>query len=377
MKKLNLLVLVSLTAFLVFLLAGCGQQKPEPVIVEPFEIKTISVNAINSREAWEIYGDNSIASDNHNNIHIIFYESRERGLEYATNRTGSWEISVIDSSLGVGSSNSIAIDSNNSIHISYYDEKNCTLKYATNKSGFWDISILESLDLMGQPTSIKVDKDNNIHIAYYDNQNQCLKYITNKHVKTLASWPEPIPLWEISIVDSQIVGGSISLALDNEGNPCITYLDGINKVLRFATYNLGSWNTSPIESVGMFYWDSSLVIDKNNKAHISYYNSKNDTFNYATNRTGSWEIITLDSKGCPGFYNSIAIDKNNKVHIVYLDKLDSDLKYITDNSGSWESFVIDCFANGDCSIAVDKNNKAHISYFSFDNNFIIKYAQKI
>ncbi len=55
-------------------------------------------------------------------------------LKYATNASGAWVTSTIDSAGDVGTS--IAIDSSNNVHISYYDyydDTNADLKYATNQ----------------------------------------------------------------------------------------------------------------------------------------------------------------------------------------------------------------------------------------------------
>src|SRR5512135_3762845 len=89
-----------------------------------------------------------------------------------------WAISTIDTG-GVGLYTSIAVDSNNKVHISYYDATNHALKYATNASGDWASSIIDSAGDVGEFSSIAVDSNNHVHISYYDATNQELKYATN------------------------------------------------------------------------------------------------------------------------------------------------------------------------------------------------------
>jgi len=85
----------------------------------------------------------------------------------AANVSASWEIATIDSvntTGDVGRFTSIKADSNNKLHISYHDLKNDYLKYATNASGAWSTSII---DTTASYNSIAVDKNNKVHISYY------------------------------------------------------------------------------------------------------------------------------------------------------------------------------------------------------------------
>ena len=67
--------------------------------------------------------------------------------------------------------------SNDKIHISYYDNINEDLKYATDKSGSWTTSTLDSEGHIGPHNSLLVDSSGNIHVSYYDETNGDLNYL--------------------------------------------------------------------------------------------------------------------------------------------------------------------------------------------------------
>ena len=90
----------------------------------------------------------SIATDSNNKVHISYRDNYTPALKYATNASGSWETSTIDSADWGGGFTSIAIDSNNKVHISYCDSTpNYDLKYATNASGAWETFTIDAGDV--------------------------------------------------------------------------------------------------------------------------------------------------------------------------------------------------------------------------------------
>ena len=78
----------------------------------------------------------SIAIDSYGFKHISYRQSGFFGedLMYATDKSGSWVLTVVDSGGSVGEYTSISVDSNDAVHISYYDATNTNLKYATCSS---------------------------------------------------------------------------------------------------------------------------------------------------------------------------------------------------------------------------------------------------
>jgi hypothetical protein len=129
--------------------------------------------------AWEISpidsssgSYSSIAIDSNNKVHVAYearhYDGINGDLKYATNATGQWVTTTVDSSGGVGISASVAIDSNGRVHISYYDRLSLDLKHATNATGSWVTTTVDSLGDVGATTSIAVDSRDKVHIIYLD-----------------------------------------------------------------------------------------------------------------------------------------------------------------------------------------------------------------
>ena len=118
---------------------------------------------------------NSIALDNSGKAHISYYTNGN--LKYATNATGYWVTTTVDSNEDVGSDD-IALDTLGKVHISYYDDTNGNLQYATNASGAWVTTMVDSsMSEVEYNTSIALDTSDKVYIAYYGDYD--LKYATN------------------------------------------------------------------------------------------------------------------------------------------------------------------------------------------------------
>ena len=362
------------------------------------------------------YTSAAIALDSSGKVHIGYYDYSNGNLKYATNASGEWITTTVDSSGNVGEYNSIALDSSGKTHISYYDVTNDAIKYATNASGTWVTTTVASEGNDGKP-SIAVDTSGKAHISYYDYVNGDFKYATNASgawVMTTVDSAEYMEgysslaldssskahisyiyidctaystcstelkyatnasgTWVTTTVDSKVaVGGYSSLALDTSGNAHISYLNSSIQVLNYATNANGTWMTTTVDSSGGVY--TSIALDSTGKAHISYYDGyPNYNLKYATNASGSWITTTVDS-GVVSEDTSIVLDTSGKAHISYSDSTNRDLKYATNTSGTWVTTTVD--SEGEvgryCSIALDTTDKVHISYCD-TTNYDLKYA---
>ena len=86
----------------------------------------------------------ALVLDSANRVHIAY--NTAMGLKIATNKTGSWTISSVDSNSGTGGSCvSMVIGHDNIMHISYYDSNNNQLKYAEGTENSWSITNIDYL----------------------------------------------------------------------------------------------------------------------------------------------------------------------------------------------------------------------------------------
>ena len=333
----------------------------------------------------------SIAIDSNGFKHISYYDATIYGtpsaiydLKYATDTSGSWVVTTVDTAGNVGQYTSIAIDSNDVVHISYFDDTNNDLKYATCSSGCttasnWDLVSVDTTSTnAGEYTSIAIDSNDGVHISYSDNLN--LRYATCSSGCTSASnWTN------VSV--SRSAGTFTSIAIDANDALHIAYIGypAISTV-NYTTCSSGCTNASNWNDVYIPYTQSSyglrdisLAIDSNGALHISYFDNTNKDLKYATCSSGcttasNWGVVTLDSVGDTGYYTSIAIDSNDAIHISYHDNTNEDLKYATCSSGctsgsNWNKVTLDETGNTgrDTSIAIDANDAVHISYRDYTN----------
>ena len=167
------------------------------------------------------------------------------------------------------------------------------------------IQTIDSIGYVGEDTSIAIDSNDKIHISYYDGSNTNLKYATNSS----GTWVK------FTIDNTGDVGEDTSIAVDSNDGIHISYFDDTNGDLKYATDASGSWISSTIDSVGSVGWYASIAVDSSDGIHISYCDSTNYDLKYATNSSGSWVNSAIDSTGSVGWYSSIAVDSNDGIHI--------------------------------------------------------------
>jgi hypothetical protein len=293
---------------------------------------------------------------------------------------------TLDSNGQVGAETSIAIGTNGNPVISYRDETNLNLKVAACNNPTCTTSTNTTIDsngVGGWYSSIAIGTNGNPIISYTDNTNSDLKVAACDNPTCTTSTN--------STIDSNGgVGLFTSIAIGIDGNPIISYLDNTNRDLKVAACNnptcIGeteadrSTNTT-IDSVGLVGWFTSITIGTNGNPIISYWDGinldlkvaacKNPTCIGATEADRSTNT-TIDSNGSVGANTSIGIGTNGNPIISYTDATNQDLKVAAcDNPTCTTSTNTTIDSNGVVgwysSIAIGTNGNPVISYYDATN----------
>jgi PKD repeat protein len=321
----------------------------------------------------------SLALDGNDYPHISYHElflnnSTGGSLKYARWNGSEWNIEQVTTVTIYGRETALALDANEYPHIVFgelVNIGNADLKYARWTGDNWSI---ETIDTVGSTSKISMALDSNDtpHISYFDNYNRHLKYATLTEGN-----------WSIEIVEylNNIRRPGTSIAIDSNDRPCIGYHSDHD--LKYARWTGSSWVREMVDSFGDVGGWTSMALDSKDRAHFSYLNSTvsdgkgTSDLKYARWTGSKWETETIDYAGTVGYFTSIAIDDHDIPHISYHDHTNSDLKYATLTGGKWTNETVDSagYVGYWTSIAIDSNNLPHISYGAEDPIFDLKYAK--
>jgi len=259
---------------------------------------------------------------------ISYYDVLSGDLKYAYQDASGWHSQTVDTAGDVGQYTSLALESTfpYTPHISYYDATTERPKYALLSAAGWLSQTVGTGFPGGTYTSLALDGEGYPHISYYEHYNGDLIY-----TRQIAggAWIDAVVAYYGESWNR--VGMDSALALDDLGNPYISYYDGFLGALRVATgYAPVGWSTMWTVDSGSF-WHTSLVMH-GAYAHVSYYDAINGTLKHAYQDADGWQTQTVDSDGDVGQFSSLALDADDYPHISYYDAGRSDLRvaYITD-----------------------------------------------
>lgn len=306
----------------------------------------------------------------YNDPRIVYYYANGKDLKYATcdtdcDQSGNWTTITVDSSGDVGQFTSLAM-SENKPRVAYYDEGNKDLKYAfcdsscTNPSNWTTVTIDSSNDV-GQYTSLALDNDKP-RITYFDESSKNLKFATcDSNCGSAGNWTT------ITIDSSGDVGKFSSLAI-TDSKPRVVYNREDTKVLKYAYCDsscdqAGNWSSIVVDSSGDVGQHTSLALDDNGNPRVTYIDTSDKDLKFSTcdatcSNPSNWTSITVDSADDVGQYTSLTLD-DGKPRLAYYEEGAKDLKYALcdascDQAGNWTTIMID--SSGDVGTYTSVNS---------------------
>jgi hypothetical protein len=290
----------------------------------------------------------SITLDSDNHPHISYYDYTNGDLKYAFLDGNNWDIQSVDIYGRVGLYTSIVLDDMGNPHISYCDYTKKNLKYAFFDGSSWDKTTVDNsgdicvFEYFGDTTSIALDSNNYPHISYCDFENYNLKY---------AFWDGN--KWSTETVDEEgEIGQYSSLVLDTNDIPHIGYGyltkgSSLKFDLKYAEKTSGNWNIQTVDSEGDIRKWISLKLDNDENPHLSYYDYYEGSLKYCFFDENEWFFENVETDGSTGCFNSLFLDNSNKPSISYYDWGSKALKYAKKNDNSWEIQTIEIDSNID------------------------------
>ena len=111
----------------------------------------------------------SIAIDSNDAVHISYHDATNGDLKYATDKSGSWVTTSVDTSGHRGPSTPPSpLIPMMTCTFPTMTLTNGDLKYATDKSGSWVTTSIDTSGNVGADTSIAIDSNDAVHISYRD-----------------------------------------------------------------------------------------------------------------------------------------------------------------------------------------------------------------
>lgn len=242
----------------------------------------------------------------------------------------------------------------------------------------WTPSVVDPLE-GGSSVSITIDKNNRPHISYLGFESA---EVDARYGLKYARWDGA--KWVITFLDQtgKTEDVETSIALDSQGNPHISYYEGGGHHLKYAYYDSDSqsWIKEIVGEDVDAGVTNSLRLDNNDLPRIAYWDNNQDRVRYASFDGTKWNFLTVETLTCASPLPqrvSLVLDTKDQPHVSYHDcALPTKLKYALQVSGTWTPEVVEEGNNsGLCSsIEVDDQNRPHISYRSGNTAGGLMYA---
>jgi hypothetical protein len=196
----------------------------------------------------------------------------------------------------------------------------------------WQGATLDTAGQVGLWSSIALEGSGRLHISYNDGSNAALMYATCVANCTAAA------SWDTVTADGVSVGGRwTSLKVDATGGIHVSYAAFFGLNYATCTTNCttaANWQHVIVDSTASVGNYSSLAMGGSGSLHVAYFDETNGNLKYATCASNcvlaaSWSTTTVDNTGDVGYYASLALSAGGRLHVTYWDLTNGDLRYAT------------------------------------------------
>jgi hypothetical protein len=308
-----------------------------------------------------------IAMDYKGSAYIVYVDSSNHLIRFATNRFGSFvkETLITEDLKYDGYFPDIVVDEQRNCHVIFSDYLGNALLYAEGGYQSWQFKQIEKIK-QGELlyNSIALDQNSMLHVSYIGYDTKILKH----------AWLEPGTAdWKIETVDSDVNYDNASIAVLNSNKPAVAYMK--NMALHFAVQTNGKWEISVINPLKNSAENPVLAADGSGTIYAAYHDKTNKVLKLAVkNSEYSWSSLMLDSTKYSGIHPSIAAGMNGSVHVTYYycggpESVTSpcpagDLQYAYYYNGAWNFMKLVEQGNSgySSSVAEDNDGRVNIAY---------------
>ncbi|RME30523.1 MAG: hypothetical protein D6806_00125 [Deltaproteobacteria bacterium] len=295
--------------------------------------------------------------DINDNVHLAYYDKKNRQLKYVQWSPRGLATEVIDSACRRCLFATIRATANGEPHVAYYSDSTKTFTYAYRDDDGWHREPIEWGEGNGMGAKLLFDDSWQLHALYYSGDGY-LKHAWRVAVKSPAVKckkkkrgecpPQPKGLWDNERVDK--ANGSehvlISFVKQPDGRLAATYLhwSGLSSELRLAERQPdGTWKKQVITREENPGKASFLFYDEDGNPEIIFRQAMKNRLCLAKQDAQGWKITPL----IPDAYNmAVSADAQQNLLVAYehlagTNPLHGHLRYALRQAGKWTSFVLD------------------------------------
>jgi hypothetical protein len=310
----------------------------------------------------------SIAVDDSGFVYIAYQNFVSVKTQMATNATGDWAATEVDSQPGTGIDTSIGFSNTGDLYISYINCEegvSCQPRLATLADKAWNIVDAAPMTDNASFTKLIFDAAG-VHLAYYAELGGV-----------------DLPYGQLTLLsenglgfDSEAVstapGYWPSVASSDAGVEAVSFHDPMTGELFVATPAGGFWDSRLIDD-GDVGGKGGAIAATADGLHLCYHHEPGGELSYATNVDGAWEIEDL---GVEGRSCAIAVDELGTIAILAADESAGLLSLNLKTEEGWENSTVGNISTvgGYINLAFDGQGYLHATYYFGEVTFDVRYG---